>query len=93
MSVPRVTEDAEDRRPYWIDLGTSQDFQADSLLILWGEDPSSDFSEATVELQGIRFTPQSGRALRIDRQSGQRLLDSLATAPASAPAPAPAAGE
>lgn len=82
----RVTTDDGDRRPYWIEVGVSETFEADSVLILWGEDPTQDFSEATVEIQGQRFTPQSGQPLRIDRQSGQRLLDSLATAP-SAPAP------
>ena len=85
----RVTEDDGDRRPYWIEVGDSETFEADSSLILWGEDPSFDFSEATVEIQGLRFTPQSGNALRIDAQTGQRLLDSLA---AVQPAPGSAAG-
>jgi hypothetical protein len=85
----RVTTDDGDRRPYWIEAGNSETYEADSVLVLWGEDPGQDFSEATVEIQGLRFTPQSGRPLRIDRQTGQRLLDSLATAPA---APAPTGG-
>ncbi|WP_420457415.1 helix-turn-helix domain-containing protein [Rubrivirga sp.] len=83
----RVTQDAGDRRPYWIDQGASETFEADSVLVLWGEDPGSDFSEATVEIQGLRFTPRSGRALRLDRQSGQAVLDSLAAADAAGPAP------
>ncbi len=87
----RVTEDGGDRRPYWIDLGTSETYEADSLLVLWGEDPSSDFSEATVEIQGLRFTPQSGRAFRVDRQNGQAVLDSLAAATPGPAAPASAA--
>ncbi|PAP77439.1 helix-turn-helix domain-containing protein [Rubrivirga marina] len=87
----RVTVDNGDRRPYWIESGNSETYEADSSLVLWGEDPSQDFSEATVEFQGQRFTPQSGRPLRIDRQTGQRILDSLATASAAAP-PTPAEG-
>ena len=85
----RVTEDGGERTPYWIDLGASQTFEADSSLVLWGEGNDDDtayaFDETTVEIQGQRFTPTSGRALRIDRQSGQRLLDSLATATPAAP--------
>lgn len=76
----RITEDGDGRRPYWIDQGTTQTYEADSLLILWGEDPTSDFSEATVEIQGLRFTPPSGRPLTISRANGQALLDSLAAA-------------
>lgn len=93
----RVTEDDEARTPHWIDAGASQTFEADSLLILWGEGGVSeislpyDFAESIVAIQGQRFTPQSGTPLRIDRQSGQRLLDSLATAPSPA-APADAGG-
>ena len=91
----RVTQDGGERTPYWIDGGTSQTFEADSSLVLWGEGNEDDtayaFEETTVEIQGQRFTPASGRALRVDRQAGQRLLDSLATA-APAPPSAPSAG-
>ncbi|WP_412063106.1 helix-turn-helix domain-containing protein [Rubrivirga sp. IMCC45206] len=76
----RVTQDANDRAPYWVEVGDTQTYSGDSLLILWGEDPTSDFSEATVEIQGLRFTPPSGRPLRISRATGQALLDSLAAA-------------
>ncbi|MAQ93755.1 MAG: hypothetical protein CMM84_09560 [Rhodothermaceae bacterium] len=84
----RVTADDNSRRPYWIEVGNSEAFQADSLLVLWGEDPNQDFSEATVEFQGMRFTPPSGRPFQIDRANGQQVLDSLSAAPASAPPPA-----
>lgn len=84
----RVTADDDSRRPYWIEVGNSESFQADSLLILWGEDPNQEFSEATVEFQGLRFTPPSGRPFQIDRTNGQQVLDSLSAAPASAPPPA-----
>ncbi|MGB3541915.1 helix-turn-helix domain-containing protein [Rubrivirga sp.] len=89
----RVTQDDGERTPYWIDGGTSQTFEADSSVVLWGEGNQGDtayaFDEATVELQGQRFTPTSGRALDINAATGQALLDSLASAPSS-PAPAPA---
>ncbi len=87
----RVTEDSQDRTPYWINLGGTQTFQADTTLILWGEGNEGGtafaFEETTVEIQGLRFTPQSGRALRLDRQSGQAVLDSLAAAESVGPAP------
>ena len=89
----RVSEDGS-RAPYWIDSGTSRTFDADSSLVLWGEAESASFGDATVEFQGIRWTPADGRPVVIDRATGQRLLDSLATAgraasaaPAAAPAP------
>ena len=90
----RVTEDADDRTPYWIDPGATQTFRADSALVLWGEgsegSPGLVFNETTVEIQGVRFTPRDGAPVRIDRQRGQALLDSLAasaTAPVGTPAP------
>ncbi|HEX8387134.1 MAG TPA: helix-turn-helix transcriptional regulator [Rubricoccaceae bacterium] len=84
------------RAPYWITSGDSRTFTADSSLILWGEGSGAYFSDATVELQGIRWTPPDGRPVTISRETGQRLLDSLsaaggvpALAPDSAGAPAP----
>ncbi|WP_412067576.1 helix-turn-helix domain-containing protein [Rubrivirga sp. IMCC43871] len=80
----RVTDDTADRAPYWVDQGGTQTFTADSLLILWGEGneggPAYAFEETTVEVQGLRFTPQSGKTLTISRATGQALLDSLAAA-------------
>ncbi|MEM1116854.1 MAG: helix-turn-helix domain-containing protein [Bacteroidota bacterium] len=85
----RVTEDAGDRTPHWIDQGTSQTFSADSALVFWGEGNDTDtalaFDEATLELQGQRFTPRSGSRLVISAQTGQALLDSLAAAGPSVP--------
>lgn len=93
----RVTSDGGDRTPYWIDGGGSQTFRADSALVLWGEGSEGgpqplSFADATVEIQGQPFTPRSGAALRITRETGQRLLDSLAAAAGAAPPPPPAAG-
>ena len=89
----RVTADDGERLPFWIDAGTSQTFEADSSLVLWGEGNDNDtayaFDETTVTLQGLRFTPPSGSALRLDRQRGQAVLDSLAAANAAAPQAAP----
>lgn len=81
----RVSENA-DRRPYWIDSGSRRTFTSDSSLTFWGEDPDGNFAEATLELQGIRWTPPSGRPVVINAATGQRLLDSLSTV---RPAPAP----
>ena len=75
----RVTEDAGARQPYWIDLGSSQTFSADSVLVLWGQDTPNP-GEATYVFQGQRFTPRAGQPLRITPATGQRVLDSLATA-------------
>ncbi len=84
----RVTEDSGDRKPYWIAAGESQTFTADSALVFSGEGSTAAFSDASLEWQGIRWTPADGRPLAIDRATGQRLLDSLAAAPASVPAAA-----
>ena len=75
----RVTEDDEDRQPYWINLGESQTFTADSALVLWGQDTPNP-GEATYVFQGQRFTPADAAPLRITRETGQRILDSLAAA-------------
>ena len=92
----RVTQDGDAQGLNWIDRGTSKTFQADSVLVLWGEGNQAGtayaFEESAVEIQGIRFTPRNGAPLRLDRQRGQAVLDSLATAP-RAPAPAPAASD
>lgn len=81
----RVTADADDRRPYWVEAGTTQTFEADSTLILWGEGDEASFSDVTIDLQGVRWTPSSGRPVRLTAATGQALLDSLA---AASPAPA-----
>ncbi|MDT0633011.1 helix-turn-helix domain-containing protein [Rubrivirga sp. S365] len=73
----RVTEDAAERQPHWINLGDSQAFSADSALVLWGQDTFVP-GEATYVFQGQRFTPASEAPLRITRETGQRVLDSLA---------------
>ena len=83
----RVSADGT-RAPHWIDAGTAKTFTADSSLVIEGEMPTLRFADATLDLQGLRWTPADGRPLVISRATGQRLLDSLAAAPA---APAPAA--
>ena len=84
----RVTEGAGDRRPYWIDVGDSETFESDSLLVLWGEGAEGLGPDATLEFQGQRFTPSSGSVLRITPATGQRLLDSLAGVTPPVPADA-----
>ena len=84
----RVTEAPSERVGRWIEPGESETYESDSLVVLWGEGAEGVGPEATIELQGERWTPASGSVIRIDLQSGQRLLDSLATAP-PAPQPAP----
>ncbi len=74
----RATQDADDRRPYWVEAGNQQAFQADSVLVLWGEGDTFSFADASVEFQGQTWTPPSGRPLRITAATGQALLDSLA---------------
>ena len=76
----RVTQDGGAREPYWIDLGASETFTADSSLVLWGQDTANpEGSEADVVFQGLEFTLPQGQPLRITRETGQRILDSLAT--------------
>ncbi|GAB5535670.1 MAG: hypothetical protein Rubg2KO_19190 [Rubricoccaceae bacterium] len=84
----RVTEAPSERVGRWIEPGASETYESDSLVVIWGEGAEGVGPEATLELQGERWTPAAGTVVRIDRQSGQRLLDSLAAAP-STPQPAP----
>lgn len=81
----RVTTDAGERRPYWIDTGSSETFTADSALVLWGEGDDLAFADATVEFQGQRFSPPNGSAFAITSENGQRVLDSLATSTPALP--------
>ena len=77
-----------DRAPSWINAGASRTFAADSALVLWGEGTSASFRDATVEVQGLRWTPADGVPVTISAATGQRLLDSLSAAgPAAASAP------
>jgi len=85
----RVTEAPNERVGRWIEVGASETYESDSLIVLWGESAEGVGQEATIELQGEQWTPATGTVIRIDRESGQRLLDSLATAPPAAPQPAP----
>ena len=84
----RVTEAPDERRGYWLEEGASETYESDSLIVIWGEGAEGVGPEATLELQGERWRPVAGTIVRIDRESGQDLLDSLATAP---PIPQPAA--
>ncbi len=77
----RVTEAPNDRLGYWLEDGASETFESDSLIVLWGEGADGIGPNAQVELQGQRWTPNSGGVLRIDRARGQAILDSLAAAP------------
>ena len=81
----RVTESPNERLGHWVEPGDSKTFESDSLIVLWGEGADGVGPEATLELQGERWTPAIGSVLRIDRERGQRLLDSLVAAPSPAP--------
>ncbi len=89
----RVSEDADGRRPYWLNVGESQTFTADSALVFSGEGSTAAFSDATLEWQGLRWTPADGQQVAITAATGQRMLDSLSaalgTATPAAPTPAP----
>ncbi|MEL6615628.1 MAG: helix-turn-helix domain-containing protein [Bacteroidota bacterium] len=92
----RITSDSDERFPDWIDEGTDKEYTADSSLVIWGEgnsnDTAYDFEQATLELQGLRWRPASGSAVRITLQNGQALLDSLAAAGVSATSAPEASG-
>ena len=76
----------------WVDTGSSETFTADSSVVLLGEGNQGgtayDFEETTVELQGMRWKPANGSAVRVSLRNGQALLDSLARAGVSAGGPA-----
>ena len=77
----RVTEAPNERLGYWLEEGASETFESDSLIVLWGEGAEGIGPNAQVELQGQRWTPNTGAVLRIDRARGQAILDSLAATP------------
>lgn len=79
----RVTETPNERLGHWIEVGESMTFESDSLIILWGEGADGLRGEAMLEFQGFRWAPSDRSILRIDRQYGQQLLDSLHTATSS----------
>ena len=87
----RVTEAPNERLGYWLEDGASETFESDSLIVLWGEGAEGLGPNAQVELQGQRWTPNTGGVLRIDRARGQAILDSLATTPRAPAGNAPAA--
>ena len=87
----RVTEAPNDRLGYWLEDGASETFESDSLVVLWGEGAEGLGPFAQVELQGQRWTPNTGGVLRIDRVRGQAILDSLARAPQTPVGNAPSA--
>lgn len=75
----RVTEAPDVRRPYWLEQGAEQTFQSAEEVVLWGqgEEPGGLSSAVRLRMQGIEWDPADGQVLRIDRASGQALLDSL----------------
>ena len=72
----RVTEEPDVRRPYWLEQGEEQTFESQTEVILWGAETGIP-SAARVRLQGFTWNPETGSVLRIDRERGQALLDSL----------------
>jgi hypothetical protein len=81
----RVTAEPAARVGHWIEQGQSVTFESPTAVVLWGEGAEGLGGDATLELQGMRWTPSDGRVLRIDAQTGQRLLDSLAAGTAGTP--------
>jgi hypothetical protein len=86
----RVRVDDDVRTPYWLEPGTQQTFTAQQEVVVWGElsvDESGggDYDGATLRLQGLDWTPPDGRIVRINQQTGQALLDSLARTANPAP--------
>jgi hypothetical protein len=76
----RVTEEPDARRPYWIEQGERQTFSSETEVIIWGTGTEGSFgipSQARLEMQGFTWNPPDGAVVRIDRQRGQALLDSL----------------
>lgn len=73
----RVTAEPAARVGHWVEEGESVTFESETAVVLWGEGAQGLDGDATLELQGLRWTPADGRVLRIDAQNGQRLLDSL----------------
>lgn len=73
----RVTEVPNERLGHWVEAGESVTFESDSLVVFWGQGATGLTGEATLELQGFRWAPTDRSVLRIDRQRGQQLLDSL----------------
>jgi hypothetical protein len=85
----RVTEEPNERLGHWIEEGATMTFESPEAVVIWGEAAEGLDGDAELNLQNVRWTPADGRVLRIDRASGQRLLDSLAGAAAGAPPAAP----
>ncbi len=81
----RVTEAPNARLGHWMEEGVSKTFESDSLVVLWGEGADGLGANATLELQGQRWVPNTGRTLTIDRARGQAILDSLAAARPATP--------
>lgn len=84
----RVTEAPGERQSYWMETGGRQTYESSQEVVLWGEGSTQAWTDATLEWQGLRWTPPDGRAVRINAATGQRLLDSLVAAgPAAPPVP------
>jgi hypothetical protein len=81
----RVTEEPNERLGHWIEEGQTVTFESSTAVVLWGEGAEGLGGDATLELQGLRWSPADNRVLRVDMQSGQGLLDSLAGARPAVP--------
>jgi hypothetical protein len=81
-----VTEDPDVRRPYWMEQGEEQTFESETEVVVWGVERGDGFAipeAARVRLQGYAWNP-AGSVVRVDRERGQALLDSLHRAQAPA---------
>ena len=81
----RVRVDDDVRTPYWLNPETQESFTAQQEVVVWGElsvgeSGGGEYDGATLRLQGLEWTPSSGSVVRINQQTGQALLDSLARA-------------
>lgn len=79
----RVRVDDDVRTPYWLNPDTQESFSGQEEVVVWGElgvgeSGGGDYDGATLRLQGLEWTPSSGTVVRINQQTGQALLDSLA---------------
>ncbi len=74
----KVTEAPSERQPIWVEPGETVSFSSDQSVVLWGEAASGlNPDEVTLRFQGYEWKPPQGQVLRIDREYGQTLLDSL----------------
>ncbi|MDX1438311.1 MAG: helix-turn-helix transcriptional regulator [Rubricoccaceae bacterium] len=74
----RATQAPDARRPYWVAFGEELVLESNEEVILWGEGAQGmQPEEVMLRFQGYEWRPEPGQILRINRNTGQALLDSL----------------